>query len=118
MTDAESGDVVVEWLTDVWDSTVAVVIGMHDWPEGTIRGRATRVEDPDAVLELRRLTTVGRFRGDIIRSAGSHVMQLMDGSDEVIGVALLQSGDRRLTADVDDPVERFARRGVRRVGRR
>jgi hypothetical protein len=86
----------MEWLDEVWSQTSAVQIVEGGENDGPVSGRAVLVEFSDAasVEALRRLTTAGRFTGDVCRCAGEPTLVLRGAAGQVLVSAGLHGHGR------------------------
>ncbi|MFF4255981.1 hypothetical protein ACFY1L_32715 [Streptomyces sp. NPDC001663] len=82
-----SGEVVRAWLDEVWERAEAAVVLDGGDNGGPLAGRRVRGEvfDPEALAELRSLTTAGEFADDICRCHGGLTIALLDAEGEFIG---------------------------------
>ncbi|MFI7490823.1 hypothetical protein ACIBXA_20820 [Micromonospora echinaurantiaca] len=82
---------IIDWLSEVWPRTRAVRVLDGGLDGGPLAERAVLAEtrDPARLARMRRLTTVGRFTGDVCRCLGGPTLALYDAADTLLGSATL-----------------------------
>ncbi len=82
------------WLDDAWARTRLVQVLAGGEGDGPLSGRRVlgRIESPDALAELRVVTSDGSFSGDICRCPGGLTLSLHDADGEFVGRGTLHGG--------------------------
>ncbi|MFF5017481.1 hypothetical protein [Streptomyces sp. NPDC001165] len=89
-----SADEVLAWLEETWSRTEAALILAGGHGRGRLADREVLGElfAPAGLAQLRALTTVGEFTGDICRCPGSLTVALLDADCEFTGAGSLHGG--------------------------